>query len=100
MKFKKLDVTDEQDAANKVEDVNVYGDGNTFHLLTKMSSSQEGWFKEIRVCNVVGGCLVNVSTTQKSADLKSYSIAEALTFVPSVHIDVAKTPRKLIAEPA
>jgi len=39
--------------------------------------------KSTKVCNVPGGCIVQVTTQQRNPD-GSYAVAEALTFVPEV----------------
>ena len=50
--------------------------------------------KSTKVCNVFGGCIVQVTTQQKNPD-GSYAVAEALTYVPNVQIDISSEPRKL-----
>lgn len=82
---KTLDVTNVEDLKTKVSDVEVFGDGDTFKLLCKASSKSQGWMKSTKVCNVVGGCLVQVSTQQKNPD-GSYAVAEALTFIANNHL--------------
>ncbi len=99
MKRKTLDIIDKADAISRIPDVNIYGNGDTFQLLCKASSEEESWSKSTKVCNVPGGCIVQVTTVHRNPDL-SCSVAEGLTFVPSVHIDINATPRVLIAEPA
>lgn len=92
---KDLTITDTKDLKKKVSDVVVTGDGDTFALLCKASSEEQGWMKSTKVCNVVNGCLVQVSTQQKNPD-GSYAVAEALTYLPSMNIDLSSKPRKLI----
>ena len=82
-------------AKDQVKDLEVYGIGDTFRLLCKASSKKEGWMKSTKVCNVYGGCIVQVTTQQLNAD-GSYSVAEALTFVPGNHIDIETEPRKIV----
>ena len=69
----------------------MYGDGDTFQLLCKASSQSGGWMKSTKVCNLPNGCLVQVTTQQGE------HVAEAVTFVPDVHIDVTQEPRCLVA---
>jgi hypothetical protein len=89
---KSLNISDINGAKKNIDDLEVYGDGDTFRLLCKASSKKEGWMKSTKVCNVQGGCIVQVTTQQRNADF-TYSIAEALTFVPGNHIDIDAEPR-------
>ena len=68
-----------------VPDVVVLGNGDLFQLLCKASSQAEGWMKSTKAMEVMGGCVVQVTTQQRNPD-GSYAIAEALTFVPGVRI--------------
>lgn len=92
---KDLGITEIRGAKANIPDISVYGDGDTFALLCKASSKSQGWMKSTKVCNVPGGCIVQVTTQQKNPD-GSYAVAEALTFVPGVHIDTASEPRQLV----
>jgi pyruvate/2-oxoglutarate dehydrogenase complex dihydrolipoamide acyltransferase (E2) component len=96
MKEKMLDISTVKGAKANISDLKVYGDGDTFRLLCKASSNEQGWMKSTKVCNVPNGCIMQVTTQQKNPD-GSYAVAEALTFVPMVHIDITVEPRKLIA---
>lgn len=51
--------------------------------------------KSTKVCNVVGGCIVQVTTQQRNPD-GSYAVADALTYVPGIHIDAEQNSRKLV----
>jgi len=74
----------------------VVGNGDMFKLLCKASSQNEGWMKSTKAMQVTGGCVVQVTTQQKNPD-GSYSLAEALTFVPdAVIVDDENNGRKLI----
>lgn len=95
MKEKDLAITEVRSAKANISDLQVYGDGDTFALLCKASSQEQGWMKSTKVCNVSGGCIVQVTTQQRNPD-GSYAIAEALTFVPGVWMDKDVEPRKLI----
>jgi hypothetical protein len=86
MDSKSLDVTCIEEAKKAIPDLKVVGDGDAFQLLLKASSQHEGWMKSTKAMEIVGvGCLVQVSTQQRNPD-GSYAVAEALTFVPGVHI--------------
>lgn len=95
MKEKDLNITEVRGAKQHISDLQVYGDGDTFALLSKASSQEQGWMKSTKVCNVPDGCIVQVTTQQKNTD-GSYSVAEALTYVPGVHIDKSANPRRLV----
>ena len=92
---KDLGITEVRGAKSNISDLVVYGDGDTFALLCKASSQEQGWMKSTKVCNVFGGCIVQVTTQQKNPD-GSYAVAEALTYVPGVHIDKDLDPRQLV----
>jgi hypothetical protein len=95
MKEKDLGITAVRGAKANISDLQVFGDGDTFALLCKASSQSQGWMKSTKVCNVQGGCIVQVTTQQKNPD-GSYAVAEALTYVPNMHIDKDSEPRKLV----
>lgn len=84
---KTLDNVDIADVKKKVSDVKVVGNGDLFQLLCKASSESEGWMKSTKAMEMPHGCLVQVSTQQRNPD-GSYSVAEALTYVPNVRIVV------------
>lgn len=90
---KTLDVTNVADAAAKVSDIKVVGNGDSFALLCKASSKEQGWMKSAKACEIPGvGCIVQVTTQQGS------NVAEALTFVPGVKIEAdVNDGRKLVA---
>lgn len=70
-------------ATKNVKDIKFYGDGDTFKLISKASSAEEGWMKSTKAMEIVGvGCVVQVTTQQGG------NIAEALAFVPGVRIEV------------
>ena len=98
MKEKDLGITEVRGAKATISDLVVYGDGDTFALLCKASSQEQGWMKSTKVCNVLGGCIVQVTTQQKNPD-GSYAVAEALTFVPGTQMDRDASPRKLVPLP-
>ena len=86
---KDLGITDVRGAKANIPDLKVFGDGDTFRLLCKASSKDQGWMKSTKVMNVPGGCVVQVTTQQKNED-GTYAVAEALTYVPGVHITDSK----------
>lgn len=92
---KDLGITEVRKAKENISDLQVYGDGDTFALLCKASSQSQGWMKSTKVANVPGGCIVQVTTQQRNPD-GSNALAEALTYVPGVHIDKESNPRKFI----
>lgn len=91
---KDLGITEVRGAHANIQDLVVYGNGDTFALLCKASSQEQGWMKSTKVCNVCGGCIVQVTTQQRNLD-GSYAVAEALTYVPGNHIDLNANPRCL-----
>ena len=80
---KTLGNTDASQAKENVPDIAFWGDGDTFKLISKASSQAEGWMKSTKAMDVGNGAVVQVTTQQRNPD-GSYSIAEALTFVPNV----------------
>lgn len=95
MEEKLLDISEVKGAKANISDLKVYGDGDTFALLCKASSQSQGWMKSTKVCNVNNGCIVQVTTQQQNPD-GSYSVAEALTYVPGMNLDRGCEPRKLV----
>lgn len=95
MKSKTMGISEVKGAKENIKDIVIYGDGDTFRLLCKASSEEEGWMKSTKVCNVPGGCLVQVTTQQRNPD-GSYAVAEALTYAPGVMIDIEADPRRLV----
>ena len=83
-------------AKKNVSDLAVFGNGDTFKLICKASSKDEGWMKSTKAMQIDGvGCVVQVTTQQGD------NIAEALTFVPGVRIELIgcdkSSGRKLVA---
>lgn len=86
MKDKTLDISNVNGAKDNISDLKVFGNGDTFKLICKASSQEEGWMKSTKAMEIVGvGCVIQVTTQQRNPE-GSYSIAEALTFVPGVYI--------------
>lgn len=84
-KEKTLYNSDASDAKKNVRDIKFWGDGDTFKLLSKASSEDEGWMKSTKAMETGNGCVVQVTTQQRNPD-GSYAVAEAVTFVPGVEI--------------
>lgn len=82
---KTLHNSDISGARKNVKDIQVVGNGDLFQLLCKASSEDEGWMKSAKAMETPMGCVVQVTTQQRNADL-TYSVAEALTFVPGAVI--------------
>lgn len=76
--------TDQSGCRNNVPDVVMFGD-DLFKLMSKASSEIEGWMKSTKAMEVGRGCVVQVTTQQRNPD-GSYSVAEALSFVPGVRL--------------
>lgn len=93
---KTLHNSDISGTKTNVPDVKVVGNGDTYRLLCKASSKNEGWMKSSKAMEIPGvGCVVQVTTQQRNLD-GTYSVAEALTFVPGVRIvDDVNDGRKL-----
>ncbi len=90
---KTLDITDVKGATANIADIKVFGNGDTFQLLCKASSKEQGWMKSTKAMQIDGvGCVVQVTTQQ------GLNIAEAVCFVPNVKIEGdATNGRKLVA---
>jgi hypothetical protein len=94
--MKTLNNSDISGTRVNVPDVKVVGNGDTYRLLCKASSSNEGWMKSSKAMQVPGGCVVQVTTQQRNED-GSYAVAEALCYVPGVQIaDDINNGRKLV----
>jgi len=85
MTDKTLHNSDVSGARKNVPDLEVFGDGDMFKLLCKASSQKEGWMKSTKAMTVGAGSVVQVTTQQKNPD-GSYSVAEALAFVPGCRV--------------
>ena len=92
---KDLSIENVKQAKDRIPDLKVFGNGDSWQLLCKASSEDQGWMKSTKVMNVPGGCLVQVSTQQKNYG-SSYSVAEAVTFVPGVQITTDATRKPIL----
>lgn len=92
---KTLDNVNVADVKAKVSDVKVFGNGDTFQLLCKASSAEQGWMKSCKAMEIAGvGCVVQVTTQQGD------QVAEALTFVPGVVIRPDVNSGRKLASPS
>jgi hypothetical protein len=89
MEAKTLDITAVKGARDNISDIKVFGNGDTFRLVCKASSDKQGWMKSTKACQVLRGCIVQVTTQQRNPD-GSYSLAEALTYVPGVRLEASR----------
>lgn len=97
--MKSLHNTNVNPARENVKDMQTFGNADAFQLICKASSESEGWMKSTKAMQVKGGgCLVQVTTQQRNSD-GSYSIAEALTFVPSCLIGIEADGTKVLYMP-
>ena len=94
MTEKSLGNTCQNGARKNVSDIVIFGE-DLFKLLSKASSQSEGWMKSTKAMEVLGGCVVQVTTQQRNPD-GSYAVAEALTFVAGVKISGDENGRTLI----
>ena len=70
-------------AKKNVSDLVIFGNGDTFKLICKASSKNEGWMKSTKAMQIDGvGCVVQVTTQQGD------NISESLTFVAGVKIEL------------
>jgi len=80
---KTLTNTTAKGAIDNVKDIQFWGNGDTFLLVSKASSQKEGWMKSTKALPTRQGCCIQVTTQQRNPD-GSYSIGEALSFAPVV----------------
>jgi hypothetical protein len=86
LSVKSLHNTTANGATKNVKDIKFWGNGDTFRLISKASSENEGWMKSTKAMEIEGvGCVIQVTTQQRNV-AGSYSVAEALTFVPNSKI--------------
>lgn len=87
--MKTLDNTTPEEAKKSIPDLKIFGDPTLFMPLHKASSEEEGWMKSTKAMEIPGvGCVVQVTTQQQNPDDGSYTVAEAVCFVPGVKIKV------------
>ena len=87
MPVKSLHNTDTNGAKKNVKDIVFFGDGDMFKLISKASSEKEGWMKSTKAMEIKGvGCVIQTTTQQRNPDY-SYSLTDAVTFVPNCKIE-------------
>ncbi|MEO0449083.1 MAG: hypothetical protein AAFZ74_02050 [Pseudomonadota bacterium] len=87
--MKSLHNTDTNPDHENVSDLVIWGEDALFKLISKASSEEEGWMKSTKAMDVHIGCIVQVTTQQRNMN-GSYSVAEALTYVPGVRVQVIR----------
>lgn len=88
---KTLGNTDVNGATKNVKDIKFFGDGDTFKLICKASSQNEGWMKSTKAMQIDGvGCVIQVTTQQCD------NVSEALTFVSGVKIEETKNDENIV----
>lgn len=82
--MKNMDISNRQEAI--AAGVKLFG-SSEWQTICKASNQSEGWMKTTQAMHILGaGCLVKVTTQQLNPDSNSYSLSEALTFVPGVGV--------------
>jgi hypothetical protein len=89
-KAKTLNNSNVNMASKQVGDLEIYGNGDLFQLVSKASSKSEDWMKSTKACNLPTGVLVQVTTQQGD------NVAEALQFVPGVRFNQKKNQFTLL----
>jgi hypothetical protein len=82
---KSLHNTTANGAKENVRDIQFWGDGDTFLLISKASSEAEGWMKSTKAMPAGNSVVVQVTTQQRNPD-GSYSLTDALTTVENAII--------------
>ena len=91
MTDKILDISEVKEAKANIDDLIVYGDGDTFRLICKASSKAAGWMKSTKAMEIPDvGCVIQVTTQQNN------QVAEAVVFVPGVRIDLSGPCRRIV----
>jgi hypothetical protein len=89
---KTLKNTDSNGAKKNVKDIEFWGNGDTFKLISKASSENEGWFKSTKAMQIDGiGCVIQTTTQQRNPD-GSYSLTDSTTFAPNTKIEEQFSP--------
>jgi hypothetical protein len=96
MAVKSLHNTDSNGAKKNVKDIQFWGNGDTFKLISKASSENEGFMKSTKAMEIIGvGCVVQTTTQQRNPD-GSYSLTDAVTFVPNCGISETKNDEEVV----
>lgn len=92
-KEKTMTNTTASQASVQVKDIQFWGNGDTFKLISKASSQEEGWMKSTKAMQIRNvGCVIQVTTQQGD------NIAEALTFVPGAKIEETLNEEGIVIE--
>ncbi len=90
--MKTLNNSDINQAKKQVKDIEVYGDGDLFKLISKASSKSECWMKSTKAMEIDGvGCVIQITTQQGD------NVSEAVCFVPGVQIKSENGVRELVS---
>ena len=114
MHMKTLHNSNASGATKNVKDIVFWGERDTFKLISKASSQEEGWMKSTKAMEIEGvGVVIQVTTQQRGKQERRYlltkelvekygeesrptweetletdwDVAEALTFVPGAKIE-------------
>jgi len=83
--------TDASGAKKNVPDIQFWGNGDTFKLISKASSQKEGWMKSTKAMEIENlGCVIQVTTQQ------GVNISEALTYVANCKIQEEKNEEGIV----
>lgn len=76
-----------------IPDFEIFGEGDSFKLISKMYSMDQGWMELTKALQIDNsGCLVQVTVYQRNPNQNptadpTYSASTDLTFVPNVYIE-------------
>lgn len=122
MSSKTLHNSNASGASKNVKDIVFWGDGDTFKLISKASSENEGWMKSTKAMEIEGvGVVIQVTTQQRGLQERRYllskeliekygenrptweeqletdwDVAEALTFVPGAKIEEVRDDQGIV----
>lgn len=95
MSEKNLNISSTQEVKDKVSDVKVLGNPDIWQLICKASSEKQGWMKSTKAMDVGNGVVIQVTTQQLNHN-DSYTIAEAVTFIPGVTVKLTDKDTRAI----
>lgn len=89
---KVLGNTNIAEAKAATPDLVVFGDGDMWKLLGKVSSESAGWMGSTKAMEVPGGCIIMITNRLKNPD-GSWAISDAVTpVIPNARIIPDKDP--------
>lgn len=88
---KTVNNTDVKGAKEQVKDLEIFGNGDLFRLISKASSKKEAWMKSTKAMFTGKGCVIQVTTQQGD------NVAEAVTYVPGIKIVDIVTEGKIVS---